>query len=58
MGGFEALVRPGMSLKFFFGKEEMFYESRINVALRNSLELHQPNKHVVIVLCHLISTIV
>ena len=48
-GGFETLVRLGMSLKVF-GKKEMFYESRISVALRNSLELHQPNKHVEIVL--------
>ena len=44
-GVFEALVRPGMSLKVF-GKKEMFYESRINVALRKSLEIHQPNMHV------------
>ena len=44
-GGFETLVRQGMYLKVF-GKKEMFYNCRIKVAFRKSLELHQPNMHV------------
>ena len=30
--------------------KEMFYKCRIKFALRKSLEIHQPNMHVVIVL--------
>ena len=49
-GGFEALVRPGMSLKVF-GKKEMIFESiGQNWLSATSLEIHQPNMHVEIVL--------